>query len=539
MNRAEGEEAIEKVMRAVTHTKGGRMSIQKWHVRKAANSNASRKEIGKRRADKIWGWVARKTDHGEHKLKDKTQWTQEWLGTGERLILEAREDAAWEGGERANTRVSRAEVKGAVLTWIMENEEPQKLGPWRLRPQKLRQMLAARKAMAKQRGGRQAIYAALAILTAEGTVTLTETPLMPNTKSRWETWIKDSVQWMEQEQWITGEEQAKEMMHAAEQKSQEEEPSGDCLVVDMGEGWGSIRRALQALPGVTVVGVDRRRHTNTGAKHGVITAAVHHDLTERGKQDLLSTIAKKVGRSVQSWTLLWMSLECSNMSIANAINQATGSAHGKWALTEQNREKATHERISQEEEYLREALEVISNVVEALEKHPRLKFALENPATSQTWETGAIKEAMQRNPEWKLVQVDQCAFGRLSKKPTRILTNIKEWEPAGQTGNGRCKQGRCAGTAGNEEGNRAHKEQTVPNSKEKRPSQGERNAGRWDFTKEAVVNAVAEALVTEILGAAISARDNETKTNKHRSKQRDPLVGHPAAHRREHAARRQ
>ena len=208
-------------------------------------------------------------------------------------------------------------------------------------------------------------------------------------------------------------------------------------------------------------------------------------------------------------------------------------------MTEQNKAKATHERISQEEEYLREALAVIANVVEALEKHPRLKFALENPATSQTWETGAIKEAMQRNPDWKLVQVDQCAFGRLSKKPTRILTNIQEWEPAGLTGNGRCKQGQCAGTAGNEKGDRAHKEQTVPNSKEKRPSQGERNAGRWDFTKEAVVNAVAEALVTEILGAAVTARDNETKTSKHRSKQRDPLVGHPAAHRRDHAARRQ
>jgi hypothetical protein len=399
----------------------------------------------------------------------------------------------------------------------MENEEPQKTEPWKLRPQKLRQMMAARKTMAKSRGGREAIYAALTILTAEGKVTLTDTPSRPHNKGPWMTWVADSTKWMVKEGWIQGESTAANMTHEAEQKTKQRKGQTH-LAVDVGEGWGSVRRALQALQGVEVVGIDRRGHTNTGVKHGVITAAVNHDLTIRGKEDLFTTIAKKVGRAVRNWALLWMSLECSSMSIANAINQATGSAHGKWASSAQNKGQASEERLGQEEEYLRESIEVLRNVVEALEAHPNLSFALENPATSQTWEADVIREATRRNPEWKLIRVDQCAYGRMSQKPTCILTNLKNWAPRGQTGNGKCKPGQCAGTMGNVAGSREHKEQTVPNSKEKRPSQGQRTGARYDYVKEAVTNAVAAPLVQEIMGAAITARGEEKKKKSQRAK---------------------
>ena len=80
------------------------------------------------------------------------------------------------------------------------------------------------------------------------------------------------------------------------------------------------------------------------------------------------------------------------------------------------------------------------------------------------------------------------------------------------TGTGRCETGKCEGTKGNKPGDRRHAEQTVPNSKERRPSQGQRTGGRWDFTKEAVVNAVAESLVTEITRAAIKERLSKDET---------------------------
>ena len=105
--------------------------------------------------------------------------------------------------------------------------------------------------------------------------------------------------------------------------------------------------------------------------------------------------------------------------------------------------------------------------------------------------------------------MDQCAYGRMSQKPTTILTNLTlgQWKPKGLTGNGRCKVGKCAGTTGNARGNKGHAEQTVPSSKEKRPDQGEKAGGRWDFTKQAVVNAVAAGLVEEITKAAIKGRE--------------------------------
>ena len=104
------------------------------------------------------------------------------------------------------------------------------------------------------------------------------------------------------------------------------------------------------------------------------------------------------------------------------------------------------------------------------------------------------------------MRADQCAYGRLSQKPTGIPTNLKDWAPRGLTGNGRCNPGQCAGTVGNAAGSREHKEQTVPNSKEKRPSQGQRTGARYDYVKEAVTNAVAAPLVQEIMEAAIAAQ---------------------------------
>ena len=69
-------------------------------------------------------------------------------------------------------------------------------------------------------------------------------------------------------------------------------------------------------------------------------------------------------------------------------------------------------------------------------------------------------------------------------------------------------------------------EQTVPNSNQRKPSQGERSGGRWDFVKEAVTNAVADELTVEIARAAMleGKRGNHRERNQ-TTKQRVPLVG--------------
>ena len=136
----------------------------------------------------------------------------------------------------------------------------------------------------------------------------------------------------------------------------------------------------------------------------------------------------------------------------------------------------------------------------SLEKHPLLPFLLENPADSELWELEEVVEILARQPTWKKWRIDRCAYGRLEQKPTIILTNIQGWRPKRSTGHGRCKGGRSTGTVA-ASGRTAHLKQTVANSKEKRVDNGKKTGGRYEWTTKAVVNALEEGLLREIIQA--------------------------------------
>jgi hypothetical protein len=502
-NREAARSTIEELFRLATHTAKGQMSIQRIHVNKVIATNAGRSQIGGNRADKVWAWLAQGLRDGQHRLKSRETWTQQWISEGEQTILIARGKMAWGGDPAHAADVQRLEMVGAIRAWLTENEEHQgHQGPLKLRAQKLSQLKAAKKKMASKRGGRMAIYAAVVLMMADNEVVLTYWPNKPHNKGPWKNWIQESVEWMRTEsRWISDQEATTTLEKATANHTQQLEEDTH-LVVDMGEGWRGVGNAItRGFPDTRVVGVDRRGHTYTGSKQGVIISAVNHDFTVAGK-DLLTALEKKVGRAIRGWLMLWLSPECSPMSIGNAMNQQKGAAHGEWAQTTQNEQNSSAERIAQEAEYLREALEALSNILKSLEAHPELKFALENPDTSRMWGLDMVREAVARNSAWRVVRVHQCAYGRRSQKPTKILTNIKGWAPAGITGTGMCVNGLCAGTLGNLEGNRRHQEQTIPSDKSRRPDQGEKVAGKREWTREAVVNAVAPELVCEIIGAA-------------------------------------
>jgi hypothetical protein len=362
--REQAEKAIETLFRRVTHVTKGQMRIQRIHVSKVIATNAERALIGGNRADKVWSWLAHKVQDGEHKLKNRQAWTQQWLGEGELLLLRARGLVAWEGTPAQVTAVHRREVTGAVRTWLLENEERQKQGPIRVREQKMRQMQAAKKKMASTRGGRMAVYAAMTILTAQQEATLTFWPTEQHSHAPWLSWVRDSVEWMRTDGgWMTDDEAADTLL-AATTTHKHYVRVREHLIVDLGEGWRGVGNAIaERFEDTQVVGVDRRGHTYTGSKQGVIISAVKHDFTERGKVDLLTTLEKKVGRAVGTWLMLWMSPECSPLSIGNAMNQAKGAAHGEWAATAHNAQNSTEERVTQEAEYLREALVALNNIL--------------------------------------------------------------------------------------------------------------------------------------------------------------------------------
>lgn len=503
--RAAGEKAIEEVMRGITHVKKGLMRLQRRHVNKAISTNKKAREIGKGRADKVWAWVAEATKSGRHLLKDTSQWTNAWLGDEEITLLIARGEAAWRPLDPAlSARACREEVVGAVRAWLHENEERGQGTVMRVRPQKLTQLRGAKKAMAKKRGGTMAIYSALVLLAAEGRAVLAQRPQKPSRQGEWTTWILDAVTWMEHQGWILHQEAVEVQQGATHLHEQHLENKKSQVIVDFGEGWRGVGWGItEAFPDIEVVGVDRRGFTNTGAKGGIIISAVQHEFQEESKVDILTAVAKKVGSPVAQWLMAFVCLDCSPHSIVNAMNQPKGAAHGEWSQTQQNRNSSTGARQAQELEWIRESATSARRMLEGLEAHPGLLFALENPFTSRLWELAEVLEVCQRNPAWRKIRVDQCAYGRKSQKPTYILTNIKGWKPRGLTGSGRCVLGTCAGTLGNSRGDARHAEQTVPNSKDRRPDQGALVGGRRERTREAVVNEVVPGLVTEIVAAAL------------------------------------
>jgi len=175
-----------------------------------------------------------------------------------------------------------------------------------------------------------------------------------------------------------------------------------------------------------------------------------------------------------------------------------------------------------EEEY-RQCKQAIMNQMMALDQESDIvKFAMENPARSDLWEMACVKEMLKKNTNtWRLLTVDQCAYGRKCKKPTKILTNIRSWEPKGQTGSGRCVVLRCGGTYMNTKGpgQGRHEQQMIAKDPKRKPREGLVLEGnRREYSIRAGKNLVQAQLVREIVEAAIgeagSGRVNPRKKRK-------------------------
>ena len=194
MPQKPADEKMEALLRKVAHTTEGRVGITKLHVRKMIKSRAAEGVIGSRRADKVWGWVARAVMQGRHRLRSETRRDQAWMTDEEITLLTMREEAAWEGKDpNSEPQVERTEVVGSVRAWLEENEQ-QTGGTILLRPQKLTALKAAKKALTKERGGRQALMAAITILCANGEATLSQEPTKPQRRGKNRGWRQDPSQ---------------------------------------------------------------------------------------------------------------------------------------------------------------------------------------------------------------------------------------------------------------------------------------------------------------------------------------------------------
>jgi hypothetical protein len=495
-------QAVEKMIRKRTGVTAGTLPISKATVNFIVASGAARDLIGKPRAARVWGAIADLVLKHDHKLVDGTRRAHRWA-TNEELHLMANKAAATaRGSAETSVRAAAAEITGGISAWIRENEE-QIAGTdtWKLRPGKLNQLKGARKNLTKRRGGPQAITAAIVRLVAKGTVITTETPNLTHKRGKDVGWIHTATEWMVAAGWET--EQEAEAIALAAESHLRRHPTltlqKETLVLNLGEGWGSVREGLESLrDNIRVVGADRRGNTYTGYKKGIITSELMQDWNNTST-DLLTALSKKASVSILKWNLITLEPECTVFSQGNSMNQKKGSAHGKRATTEQNRAAASEERLQQEAQMYADAKQAVETQLLSLERNAHLKFILENPSTSELWELPQVQEIIQRNPTWTVSYIDRCAYGRRSQKPTNILHNTP-WIPRGTTGNGMCAAGKCTGRL-TPAGKTKHPEQSIPDKHCNTVSRGQKRKGRYEYTRDAAINAIEVPLLEEILTA--------------------------------------
>ena len=148
--------AVEALLRKASKRPKGRMQIKRRHVDKLLGSNARSQEIGKPRADIVWGCVAELISSGQHTNADMV------LKASHLELLRARGIAAQR--EEARGRSHRIELRGSIVAWLEENEERVAGQPFLLRPGKLNQLKAARQKTLSTRGRGPALMATLALL---------------------------------------------------------------------------------------------------------------------------------------------------------------------------------------------------------------------------------------------------------------------------------------------------------------------------------------------------------------------------------------
>ncbi len=303
------------------------------------------------------------------------------------------------------------------------------------------------------------------------------------------------------------------------------EGKGETKIMDVGEGWGSIGIAVAQIPGCSTIGVDRVGFLDQGDLHGQITSRVNLDLCTVGTTNVLRRAAKLASRQLETFTMIWMSPECRILTSANSMNVAKGCTNGR-RLDDPRNKMGEKELTGRKEEY-HQCLMAIENQMEALDQETNTtRFAMENPATSDLWKLEAVTKRMEKNEDWKLVDVDQCAYGRKCKKPTKILTNMTEWVPRGITGNGRCIPLLCGGTMNNEKGPHQyrHEQQMITSDPARKPREGKVTGerGRREYSVRASKNLVQAELVIELVKEAIRMEgkqaDQERKENQAKRK---------------------
>lgn len=127
--------------------------------------------------------------------------------------------------------------------------------------------------------------------------------------------------------------------------------------------------------------------------------------------------------------IIWASPECKAFSVA------ADSRHTVLQIAPKKRKAKI---VQFNSDYSKKAVLMVDKTLEIiayyLQLNPNLKWYIENPLSSRMWHLPQLQKGMVSMndaqlliPRW--VDIDQCQYDRMDKKPTRIATNDQKWTP--------------------------------------------------------------------------------------------------------------
>ena len=179
------------------------------------------------------------------------------------------------------------------------------------------------------------MYTAIALLTLTKEIVMETDRGVGGVREAGTTWIRYAIRWAAASDWIPQnqilpltEETEKAQAEMRKERTPRER-KGEKKIMAVGEGWGSIGIAVAKVPGCSTIGVDKVKFLDQGDLHGQITSRVNLDLCSVGTTNILRRIAKLASRTLESFTLIWMSPECRILTSANSMNVTKGCTNGK------------------------------------------------------------------------------------------------------------------------------------------------------------------------------------------------------------------
>ena len=205
--------------------------------------------------------------------------------------------------------------------------------------------------------------------------------------------------------------------------------------------WGDTWRVIH------YVGLDSQEHVySAGQRKWVQNVKV--DLMQIGEEELWGMVQDTVrGRRGQKGKQLRVLLMgespcCKTFSKTDSVNIGRGEnyrLHGPG-----NTDRPPKDRDSEKGKAAVQADRMVRKGQRVAEWVHRkgAAFYMENPVGSLQFRPYQVQWE-QKGYVWRRV-VHYCAFGHMYHKPTHIWTNMGQWAPVGETGNGRCTvEGRC------------------------------------------------------------------------------------------------